>query len=244
MSAMTHTERGWRGLARYAYAERPYDDVWPWLAEHIWSIGEALPDGGRSISLRVRPAGADVSRPLRLSVGGVICGDGHAGLAIRGVDAVHPHLFPELEGALEVAALPNNNVPFTQIGVVVRYRPPLGGLGAIGDRLLGREVADAALTGFIDELAQAAERELDPTGPLLAPAATSAAQPAGPAGVRRVFLTIDGLGVRPGGAVGAHHALAGVPGVVGVSVEPWTGLTTVDYDASACTVNRLLAAIE
>jgi len=244
MPAASITERGWRELSRYTYVERPYEEVWPWLAHHVWNSGDALPDGGRSIPLRVRPAGVDVSRPLRLKVGGVVTGSGQTSVAIHGVDAAHPHLFPELDGDLEVAPVPTAGLPFTQIGVVARYRPPFGALGAVGDRLIGREVADAALTAFIDELAGAAERELDPPGPVLGPAASPSPPLGETADVSRVFVTIDGLGVRPGGAVAAYRALRAVPGVVAVSIEPWSGLTAVDYEPSICTTNELLLAVE
>ncbi len=244
MPAVRITQRGWRELSRYTYVERPYEEVWPWLAHHLWNSGNALPDGGRSIPLRVRPAGVDVSRPLRMKVGGVVTSCGRTSVAIRGVDAAHPHLFPELDGDLEVAPVPNAGLPFTQIGVVARYRPPFGALGAVGDRLIGREVADAALTGFIDELAEAAERERDPPGPLFGPAASIAPQPPDTAGLNRVVLTIGGLGVRRGGAVGASTALQAIPGVVAVSIEPWSGLTAVDYEPSVCTTDELLLAVE
>src|SRR5581483_7686159 len=158
MPAPSITERGWKELCRYTYVQRRYEEVWPWLAHHVWNSGEVLPNGGRSIPLRVRPAGVDVSRPLRLKLGGVVTRNGHTSMTIHGVDAAHPHLFPELDGDLEVAPVPNTGLPFTQIGVVARYRPPLGALGAVGDRLIGREVADAALTAFLDDLAEAAER--------------------------------------------------------------------------------------
>jgi len=244
MPAPSITERGWKELCRYTYVQRRYEEVWPWLAHHVWNSGEVLPNGGRSIPLRVRPAGVDVSRPLRLKLGGVVTRNGHTSMTIHGVDAAHPHLFPELDGDLEVAPVPNTGLPFTQIGVVARYRPPLGALGAVGDRLIGREVADAALTAFLDDLAEAAERELDPPGPLLGPAASPSSPPAEGADVSRVFVTIDGLGVRPGGAVGAAGALRAIPGVVAVSIEPWSGLTAVDYQPSVCTTNQLLLAVE
>jgi hypothetical protein len=44
--------------------------------------------------------------------------------------------------------------------------------------------------------------------------------------------------------VSASSALQAVPGVAAVSIEPWTGLTAVDYDPTRCTTNQLLVTLE
>ena len=125
----TRSTRGWRVIHRYAYVERPYEDVWFWLAGHLRTIGAPLPGGGRSVQLRVRPGGVELSRPVRLRLAGLVCGEGRARVGLGWVDAAHPHLFPELDGVLELASVPNEARPFTQVGVVARYRPPFGPLG-------------------------------------------------------------------------------------------------------------------
>jgi len=240
----TATTRGWRKMERYAYAERPYEDVWGWLAGHLSTLGDPLPGGDRSVELRIRPVGKEVSRAVRLHVGGLVCGDSRARAALRWGDAARPRLFPELTAILEIAPVPNDDVPFTQFGILARYRPPLGPLGAIGDRLVGAEVTDAALTTFLDELAQAAEEQLAPPSPP-GRAGRAAGRPGDddPA-IRRLFLTLDGLAVRPGGAVGAGQALAATPGVVHVSLDPWTGLAAVDHDPARCGSQLMMAALE
>src|SRR5919198_1411996 len=156
----TRSTRGWREIHRYAYVQRPYEDVWFWLAGYLRTIGAPLPGGGRSVELRVRPGGVDLHRPVRLHLAGLVCDTGRASVGLSWVDAAHPHLFPELDGVLELTPVPNEARPFTQLGVVARYRPPFGPLGAVGDRLVGAEGADAALTAFIDEVAQTAEAHL------------------------------------------------------------------------------------
>ena len=233
-----------REVDRYAYVQRPYEDVWYWLANHLGAIGAPLPDGSRLVQLRIRPGGVEVNRPVRLHMTGFVCGEERARLGVGWVDAVHPHLFPELEGVLELAPVPNDNAAFTQIGLVARYRPPFGPLGAIGDRLVGGEVADAAVTIFLDELARLVEEHIDP--PSLAPdpeGSTKRPVPDDP-DVHRTFLTIDGLAVRRGGAVGAAASLATTPGVVRVGVDPRSGLASVDHDPARCSAAQLATALD
>jgi hypothetical protein len=140
--------------------------------------------------------------------------------------------------------VPHEGAPFTQLGVQARYRPPLGPLGAIGDRLLGAEVVDASLTTFLEDLAAAV------TDHVIAPSLTpepddgeAAAPEAGPE-TKRVFLTVDGLAVRPGGAVAAVGALAAIPGVIHVSLDPFADLAAVDHDPERCSPGQMQAALE
>ena len=233
--------RGWRQIERYVYVERAYDDVWPYLAGHLSSLGELLPDGGRSVDLRIHPAGRTVSRPVRLHVHGFVCRDGTTRASLGWADAARPRMFPLLEASLEIMPVPHDGAPFTQLGVVARYRPPLGPLGALGDRLAGAEVVDASITEFLDELAVAVERRVPV--PAARPA-EPAERPDGDAGLRRLFLPVDGLAVRPGGGAGAGAALAATAGVVHVSLDPGTGLMAVDHDPAVCGPDRLRAALE
>ena len=226
--------------------QRPYEAVWGWLAGHLSELGAPLPGGGHAVELRIRPGGKEVSRPIRLRVGGLIAGEQRARAALGWADAARPRLFPRLEAVLEIAPVPHDIVPFTQLGVIARYRPPFGRLGAIGDRLVGAEVTDAALTTFLDELTDAVASHTSP--PLLPPAAEQrqihASADQAEAGIRRVFLTVEGLGVRRGGAVGACQVLSDTSGVVNVSLDPRSGLVAVDHDPARCGLDQLTAALE
>lgn len=243
LDMMTSTTRGWRHIERYAYVERPFEDVWGWLGSHLSGLGEPLPGGGRAVELRVRPGGVEVSRPVRLHVGGLVVGEHRARARLGWADAARPDLFPQLEAELEVALVPNDALPFTQLGVLARYRPPFGPLGAIGDRLVGAEVLDAALTTFLDELADAVANHTVP--PSVEPRAEEGAprDEDGDSAIRRVFFTVEGLAVRRGGAVGVCEALAALPGVDHVSLDPWTGLMAVDHDPTRCRSGQLMAAL-
>jgi copper chaperone CopZ len=234
----TPAGRGWRRIERFAYVDRPYEDVWGWLAGHLSTIGAPLPGGGHTVELRIRPGGVELSRPIRLRVGGLVAGEDRARAALDWADASRPHLFPQLEATLEVVPVPNDCRAFTQLGVLARYRPPFGALGALGDRLFGGEVTDAALTTFLDEIAAAVAKHTS------APPPAEAQPPDESTGLRRILLTVDGLAVRPGGAVESHRVLAAVPGVVKVDVDPVAGLAAVDHDPATCSPAELTAALE
>jgi copper chaperone CopZ len=238
----TLTTRGWRCIERYAFVPRLYDEVWPWLAGHLSTLGDLMPGGGRSIELHIRPAGREISRPVRLAVGGLVCHDGIARASLHWADAAHPRLFPKLTAVLEICPVPNDVRPFTQIGVQARYRPPLGRVGLVGDHLLGADIADVTITNFLDDLVGAVTEGLPPT-PESTPAAVDLAEDDNP-DVRRHFLTVDGLAVCGGGAVGVYEALSSLPGVVHVSVDPWSALVAVDHDPNRCGLAEMATVLE
>jgi copper chaperone CopZ len=242
MSAITTTSRGWRSIERYAFVPRSYDEVWPWLAGHLSTLGDPMPGQGRSVELHIRPAGRDISRPVRLAVGGLVCHDGIARASLHWADAAHPRLFPKLTAVLEICPVPNDVRPFTQIGVEARYRPPLGRVGMVGDHLVGADIADVTITNFLEDLVGAVTDGLPP-----APESGSAAGPHAESdnpNLRRHFLTVDGFAVRGGGAAGVYEALSSLPGVAHVSVDPLYGLVAVDHDPDRCGLAEMVAVLE
>jgi hypothetical protein len=244
-STVTSTTGGWRHIVRYAYIERPYDDVWGWLAGHLSTLGQPLPGGGRSVELHIRPAGVEISRPVHFHVSGLVCGNERATAAIGWVDAARPRLFPEFSAVLEVAPVRSDGAPFTQLGIIARYRPPFGPVGALGDRLIGADLTDEALNTLLDELARAAEGDIDPPAPAESPDQPDAEHhKLDDPGLRRLVLQVDGLAVRPGGAVGVAEALADVPGVVNVSLNPPAGLVSLDHDPAVSRLHEMLAVLD
>lgn len=240
---VTATGRGWRTIERYVYVERPYEDTWTWMAGHLSTLGEPLSGGDRSVELRIRPAGTEIVRPVRVHVAGLVCGEDRARAGLGWTDATHPHLFPQLEGTLEIAPVPHDGTAYTQIGILARYRPPLGPLGFIGDRLVGADITDAAVTAWLDELADAVDDQV--VAPSLRPQAVPPPFPlAEDPAVRRVLLPVDGLAVRRGGAAGACEVLQRLPGVVHVSLNPFSGLIAVDHDPDVCPSDQLMAALD
>jgi hypothetical protein len=238
----TATRRGWRTIERYVYVERPYEDTWTWLAGHLSTLGVPLPGGGRSFDLRIRPAGNEVVRPVRLHVAGMVCREDHARAGLEWTDAAHPHLFPRLEGTLRIAPVPSDGGPFTEIGIQARYRPPLGPLGAVGDRLVGAGITDVALTTFLDDLADAVDNQV-PAPSLEPPLGAPDRQDDDPA-IRRILLTVEGLAIRHGGGTGACAALEALDGVAHVSLNPFSELVAVDLDPAVCTTDDLMAALD
>jgi hypothetical protein len=236
----TATARGWRQIERYTYVERPFDGVWSWLAGHLSTLGLPLDGGGRSVELRIRPGGREISRSVRLQVSGLVCDGKVARTAIGWSDATHPRLFPELTAVLEVRPVCNEEAAFSQIGILARYRPPLGPLGAVGDRLVGGDVTDVALTTFLDEVARAAEQGIEPLAPATAQGDRGSDDPT----LRRVFLTVDGLAIRPGGGVGTCQALEAIPGVARVNLNPLAGLVVIDHDPARCGLDEMQAVLE
>ena len=60
---------------------------------------------------------------------------------------------------------------------------------------------------------------------------------------RRVTLMIDGLALGGGGALIVERALARLPGVLRVTVNPATEMAYVEYDPSGLTPERIGEAI-
>lgn len=62
--------------------------------------------------------------------------------------------------------------------------------------------------------------------------------------VQRATLPILGFGCAGSGALIVERALARVPGVIGVYVNPVTEMAYVRYDDSRCTLAAVIKAIE
>ena len=71
-------------------------------------------------------------------------------------------LLPKLEADLEVGAL---GPARTQLAIGVRYRPPLGRLGRVADRVLLHRVAEATVKDFPDRVGEAVQAAVEATAP-------------------------------------------------------------------------------
>lgn len=65
-------------------------------------------------------------------------------------------LFPQFDADLEVAPL---GPGLTQLSISARYRPPLGALGRVIDRVLLHRVAEAAVKNFLDRVGERVRAE-------------------------------------------------------------------------------------
>lgn len=240
---------GWREIRHYAYVNRPFEDVWPLLAadpQRVVGVDQSWQRGSGRSALHARLAGVEVSREVDVTFGGVVCDDERASLALRWGDARHPRMFPLLEAVLELAPLSSGRRRLTQVGLVGHYRPPLGTVGGVADRVAGGEVAAESVGRFVEEVARRLEAMIEPEPP--APEAVDGFDDdladAGGGEVRRVFLPLERLGSRAGGALGVRQRLAAVPGVVSVEVDPDAGLAEMEYDPSRCSPGQLLDDLE
>jgi len=226
----------WRDVRHYGYVERSFEDV--------SDLMRVAPDRvlGRAgeVELRVRRAGVDLSRTVRVTWGRPEVEKGMVLVPVRWEDARHPDLFPVLEAHLELAPISAGRLRITQAGLVGRYRPPLGRLGVVGDALAGRRVVLDSVEGFLDDLVRQLTEAVRPAaeGPSLP------AEEVPPVGGRRVFLPVDNLEWWPGGAVGLRNRLAAEPGVTAAEVDPAAGMAVLDYDPGRCSVGVLVAILE
>ena len=251
----------WREVRHYAYVQRPFAGVAELLATApervVGRPGETTGPHEGLAGLHIHRAGVDLSRDVRITIGGVVLDEDAARLALHWEDAHQPKLFPVMEAVLELAPLTAGRHRVTQVGLVGRYRPPLGRLGAVADTWAGHRVVMESIAGFLENIADRIETEIQP--PAVEPEAvqpsTAASRPAEPAaggGViptsgrrpRRVFLPVDGLDRRQDGGTGLRQRLAAEPGVSRVELDAVAEMAVVDYDATVSSLGRLLAVLD
>ena len=101
--------------------------------------------------LRLELGDSAVARGVVLGLGVVNVGDDEARIAISWRAARRPHLFPVLEGELEVRREGWADVELRLVGT---YRAPFWFAGELGDRVLGHHVADRAVRDFLNGVAR------------------------------------------------------------------------------------------
>jgi hypothetical protein len=238
---------GWREIHYYAYVERPFDELWPLLAtqpNNVLGDGRAVPRGRGTSELHVHLGGVEVARNVAMQFGELIWDDDRAGLSVHCRAARHPGMFPLLEARFELASLPSGRRHLTQVGLVGRYRPPLGVLGDIADRLGGSGIAVESIRRFVEDVARRLEAVFTPPKSdedERTPDVTR--EPGGPE-LKKILLMVERLATRPGGAVGAARRLAATPGVVRVDIDPDTTLAEVHYNPARCQARDLVAELE
>jgi hypothetical protein len=77
-------------------------------------------------------------------------------------DSAHDGLFPVLEADLELVGL---NGSGCQLSLIGSYRPPLSVVGEVGDRLIGRHVAEACVRRFVLDIAERIDAAAEPATP-------------------------------------------------------------------------------
>jgi copper chaperone CopZ len=245
-STGTSHQSNWRTVRHYAYLDRPYEAAWTALAQSPHEVLGAQPsadEGTAQTALTAKRGALGISRTVTIRFGGLVCEEEMARMALRWQDSHHAMFFPVFEGILSLAPMVVGRRPVTQVGLVGRYRPPLGAAGAAADRLAGGEVADEVLTAFVDGITARLEA-LIPAGDLELEAGENLEESDTSSGRSRILITLDQLADHRGGAVALTRQLEGTPGVTHAEVNPIAGIATVEYDPDACSLSRILAELE
>lgn len=155
-----------RTLYAYTYVRQPFDEVARLLAEDPETFLQAATDEAASHArefeseLRVALGRFDVGREITIEVGEFRPSAMQAvSLPLRWSAAEHESLFPSMQAVLELQAL-SLRMPLTQIALIGTYRPPFGLLGAAGDAVLGKRVAEAAMHRFVTDVAERVNRRM------------------------------------------------------------------------------------
>lgn len=155
-----------RPLYAYEYVRQPFDEVARLLAEDPASILQAATDlavdhaESLRTELSVKIGNFEIGRDITIETGEF---EPRSMLAVaiplRWRATSHGALFPSMTGTLELQALSLRS-PLTQVTLVGTYEPPLGVLGAAGDALIGRHIAEATVHRFVDDVATRIEQQM------------------------------------------------------------------------------------
>jgi hypothetical protein len=153
----------------YQYVNRPYGSVREVLRERapellrLATTSAAARASHVGASLHVDLGGLDVGVEIRVTVVGIRDEPGIAGvspvtrLAITW-EATHARaLFPVMKADLSLWPLSSTE---TQLEIEGEYRPPFSVIGAAGDAVVGRRVAEATVHRFLDDVAERLRSEI------------------------------------------------------------------------------------
>jgi len=236
----------WHQIHRYAYVTRPFEDVWTAVAGNPSMLVDESVDGGvKRLQLHARVAGIDVARPVLVHVGGLVNRGDCAVLALTWWDQAWRNLFPMMEAVLELVPVDYRGWPITQVGLVGRYRPPFGEVGNAIDRVAGAQIVAESVAWFVGEVTRRLEAAVPAPEALEPPSGNEAAlDDVDLAPWPHVFLPVDGLAHRAGGAAAVREHLAAVPGVQHVEIDPIAAMAVVDYDPERCTPDDFVAVLD
>jgi hypothetical protein len=107
--------------------------------------------------LRVQVGGGSIGRRVQAEVGPMYVSPRALDLPPRTLEvplscqaAEHPALFPTMNGQLRIRDAGDETIELRLTG---EYTPPLGAIGAIGDRFAGHQAATESLRGYLLEVA-------------------------------------------------------------------------------------------
>jgi hypothetical protein len=107
--------------------------------------------------LRFEIGGGAITRRVEAEVGPLQSEAASLRVPLQWKAAEHPNLFPTMHGELHISNIDGSQIELRLGG---EYRPPLGPVGAVGDALAGRRMAEKSLRGFLIEVARRLEAKL------------------------------------------------------------------------------------
>lgn len=153
-----------RNLYLYEYVDLPFDDVAEVLAADPAALLQPATDAAVEHAhavhrdLVVELAGFEVGREVTIEVGEFRPAEiRRVTVELRWHASSAAAMFPSMRAILEVVAL-SFHPPRTQLALVATYEPPLGLVGAAGDRLWGGRVAESAVHRFLHDVVARVEQ--------------------------------------------------------------------------------------
>ena len=139
----------------YTHLDSPYRDIAAAFSGDpgMWLPAPAAADGdGWRVELKAEGAlpGPLATHGAAVRVGAVAGEGGELWRSITWSSLAAQRFFPVLEGDLELMELHGSGC---QLSLMASYRPPLSVIGDAGDRLLGRQIAEACVRRFVLEAA-------------------------------------------------------------------------------------------
>jgi hypothetical protein len=156
-----------RHLYAYEYVDLGYGDIVALLDRAPTAILQPATDAASArahevlSTLYVPLGGFELARDVTVSVGDLDrVQEYRAKLPIRWHAAQHEGLFPQMEAELEIAAL-SPDQPQSQISLIGTYVPPVGVVGAVGDRVGAlHRLAEAAVHRLVHDICERLEAAL------------------------------------------------------------------------------------
>jgi hypothetical protein len=133
-------------------------------SEWLSAVAGAAQERGDGLlaEVGVGPLGTRLRRRVQLRLGAPVRFPSMTSLPLTWEPVGLEGLLPRLDASIELGSLGEDR---TQLAISARYRPPLGAVGQVIDRILLHRVAEATVKDFLDQLGHAVSlSQPDPAG--------------------------------------------------------------------------------
>lgn len=147
-----------RELYYFDYVSRKASDIVAMIDSRALEVFQRATDTALDMTatfrsrLHVEFVGFEIGREVRIELGKPRDAGYATFIPIKWHGKDQGGLFPSMDAELEITAL-DDQLPLAQIGLLGRYRPPVGLLGAVGDAMLMHRIAEASVRHFVSDLA-------------------------------------------------------------------------------------------